>query len=229
MRDADQLIAGALRDIAAEAGLPGPVADAAWRAGRRRRLAALAASAASIAAAITLALVVVLPLTTAPGPATSGTGTETITGQVSGAAADAADPAISLTFRGPVNATASWTFPTANGTRQVTTFRTTAGNLTINATVTGPNGPARYVDVGAPCRYASTTRVVYTVDGATSTGKFAGASGSGRAAVTSSVEVPTQAGTPYCEDPSNYRTQPLKGTGKIAFTGAGPLTVRTSS
>ena len=32
MRDADQLIAGALRDIAAEAGLPGPVADAAWRA-----------------------------------------------------------------------------------------------------------------------------------------------------------------------------------------------------
>ena len=69
MRDADQLIAGALRDIAAEAGLPGPVADAAWRAGRRRRLAMLAASAASIAAAIALALTVVLPLTAAPGPA----------------------------------------------------------------------------------------------------------------------------------------------------------------
>ena len=71
MRDADQLIAGALRDIAAEAGLPGPVADAAWRAGRRRRLAVLAASAASIAAAIALALAVVLPLTAAPGPAAS--------------------------------------------------------------------------------------------------------------------------------------------------------------
>ena len=69
MREADQLIAGALRDIAAEAGLPGPVADAAWRAGRRRRLAMLAASAASIAAAIALALTVVLPLTAAPGPA----------------------------------------------------------------------------------------------------------------------------------------------------------------
>ena len=227
MRDADQLIAGALRDIAAEAGLPGPVADAAWRAGRRRRLAALAASAGSIAAAITLALVVVLPLTTAPGPATSGTGTETITGQVSGAAADAADPAISLTYRGPVNATARWTLPTANGTRQVITFRTTAGNLTINATLTGPNGGAQYI--GAPCRYRYTTQVVYTVDGAKSTGKFAGASGSGHAAVTSSVEVPKQAGTPYCEDPSNYRTQPLNGTGRIAFTGAGPLTVRTSS
>ena len=68
MRDADQLIAGALRDIAAEAGLPGPVADAAWRAGRRRRLAVLAASAASVAAAIVLALAVVLPLTAAPAP-----------------------------------------------------------------------------------------------------------------------------------------------------------------
>ena len=229
MRDADQLIAGALRDIAAEAGLPGPVADAAWRAGRRRRRAALAASAASIAAAITLALVVVLPLTTAPGPATSVSGTETIAGQVSGAAADASDPTIPLTFRGPVNATARWTIPNANGTHQVITFRTTAGNLTINATVTGPNGPARYVDVGAPRRYAVTVLVVYTVDGAKSTGKFAGASGSGRVAVTLSAEWPKQAGTPYCTEPSNYKVQPLKGTGKIAFTGAGPLTVRTSS
>jgi len=69
MREADQLIADALRDIAAEAGRPGPVAGAAWRAGRRRRLAMLAASAASIAGAIALALIVVLPLTAAPGPA----------------------------------------------------------------------------------------------------------------------------------------------------------------
>lgn len=69
MREADQLIAGALRDIAAEASLPRPVADAAWRAGRRRRLATLAASASSVAGAIALALTVVLPLVAAPGPA----------------------------------------------------------------------------------------------------------------------------------------------------------------
>jgi preprotein translocase subunit SecD len=69
VREADQLIAGALRDIAAEAGLPRPVADAAWRAGRRRRLATVAASAASVAGAIALALAVVLPLAAAPGPA----------------------------------------------------------------------------------------------------------------------------------------------------------------
>jgi hypothetical protein len=69
VRDADQLIAGALRDIAAEAGLPGPVADAAWRAGRRRL--AVLASAASVAGAIAVAvaLIVGLPLTAAPGPA----------------------------------------------------------------------------------------------------------------------------------------------------------------
>jgi hypothetical protein len=68
VREADQLIAGALRDIAAEAGLPRPVAEAAWRAGRRRHLATLAASAASVAGAIALALAVVLPLAAAPGP-----------------------------------------------------------------------------------------------------------------------------------------------------------------
>jgi hypothetical protein len=69
VRDADQLIAGALRDIAAEAGLPGTVADTAWRAGRRRRLAALAASAVSVAGTIAVALIAGLPLTAAPGPA----------------------------------------------------------------------------------------------------------------------------------------------------------------
>jgi hypothetical protein len=53
------------------AGLPGRVADAAWRAGRRRRLTAWAASAASIAAAIALALAVVLPLGAAPRPASA--------------------------------------------------------------------------------------------------------------------------------------------------------------
>lgn len=44
MKESDQLIADALRDIAADAGLPRPVAEAAWRAGRRRRLAALTAA-----------------------------------------------------------------------------------------------------------------------------------------------------------------------------------------
>jgi SecD-like export protein len=69
VKDADQLIAGALRDIAAEAGPPRPRADAAWRAGRRWRVAAPVASAAFIAGVIALTLTVVLPQAPAPGPA----------------------------------------------------------------------------------------------------------------------------------------------------------------
>jgi hypothetical protein len=73
VRKADRLIADALRDIAAEARPPRPMVDAAWRAGRRRRLAVLAASAASIAGAIVLALALLLPLSAAPGPVSGPT------------------------------------------------------------------------------------------------------------------------------------------------------------
>jgi hypothetical protein len=56
----EEMIAGALREIAAQAGAPRAMADAAWRAGRRRRLAALTVSAVAGAAAIVAA--VLLPL-----------------------------------------------------------------------------------------------------------------------------------------------------------------------
>src|SRR5215467_7022318 len=59
------MIADALREIAAEAGPPGPMADAAWRAGRRR-LAALTASA--VTAAAVLAAAVLVPLAAQGGP-----------------------------------------------------------------------------------------------------------------------------------------------------------------
>jgi hypothetical protein len=66
MSGPEQMIVDALQDIAAQAGTPGPMADAAWRAGRRRRLAALTASA--VAAAAVLVAAVLLPLA-AHGPA----------------------------------------------------------------------------------------------------------------------------------------------------------------
>jgi hypothetical protein len=56
----EEMIADALREIAAQAGAPRAMADAAWRAGRRRRLAVLTASAVAGAAAIVAA--VLLPL-----------------------------------------------------------------------------------------------------------------------------------------------------------------------
>ena len=61
MSGPQEMIADALREIAAQAGAPGPMADAAWRAGRRRRLVALTASAVAGAAAI-VAAVLLLPL-----------------------------------------------------------------------------------------------------------------------------------------------------------------------
>jgi len=63
----EQMIADALREIAGQAGMPRPMAEAAWRAGRRRRLAALAASAAAGAVAIVAAVLV--SLTAHGGPA----------------------------------------------------------------------------------------------------------------------------------------------------------------
>ena len=61
MSGPEEMIADALREIAAQARTPRPMADAAWRAGRRRRLAALTASAVAGAAAI-VAAVLLLPL-----------------------------------------------------------------------------------------------------------------------------------------------------------------------
>ena len=60
MSGPEEMIADALREIATQAGAPRPMADAAWRAGRRRRLAALTASAVAGAAVIVAA--VLLPL-----------------------------------------------------------------------------------------------------------------------------------------------------------------------
>jgi hypothetical protein len=65
----DSLIVDALNELAAEAATPRPMADVAWRAGRRRRRTGAGASAAG-AAAVTAAAVLV-PLIMAAGPASS--------------------------------------------------------------------------------------------------------------------------------------------------------------
>jgi hypothetical protein len=62
----EEMIADALREIAAQAEGPRPMADAAWRTGRRRRLAALTASLAGAAAIVAAVL---LPLAVHGGPA----------------------------------------------------------------------------------------------------------------------------------------------------------------
>jgi hypothetical protein len=63
MTGSDELIADVLREIADEAGAPEPMADLAWRAGRRRRAAGLAAAAVTGAAVIIVAVTVPLAAT----------------------------------------------------------------------------------------------------------------------------------------------------------------------
>jgi hypothetical protein len=87
----EQMIADALRDIAAQAGTPGPMADAAWRAGRRRRLAALTASA--VAAAAVLVAAVLLPLAAHGSPAR---------GQPPSTPASGPGPEVLISLRSPI-------------------------------------------------------------------------------------------------------------------------------
>jgi hypothetical protein len=75
-----QLIAEGLREIADQAGPPPRMADAAWRAGRRRqRLSVLGVSAAGVAGATAIA--VMIPLTLAGSPHAGGPGPGSAPGQ----------------------------------------------------------------------------------------------------------------------------------------------------
>jgi hypothetical protein len=67
----EQLITDALRDIAAEAPAPRPMADAAWQAGRRRRLSRVGAAASAGAGAIAAAIALPLVLAGSPGQSPS--------------------------------------------------------------------------------------------------------------------------------------------------------------
>jgi hypothetical protein len=65
MNGSDEIISGALREMAAQAAPPRLRVEAAWRAGRRRRLTAIATSVAGAAA-----IAVAVPLAVTGGPGT---------------------------------------------------------------------------------------------------------------------------------------------------------------
>lgn len=67
MNRSEQLIADTLRDIAAEAPAPRPMADTAWHAGRRRRWGGLAAAGTAGAGAIAAAIALPLAVAGSPG------------------------------------------------------------------------------------------------------------------------------------------------------------------
>lgn len=72
MNAPEPLIADALREIAAEAPIPRPMAGAAWQAGRRRRWRELAAAVTAGAAAIAVVIVVILAVVGSPARPSGG-------------------------------------------------------------------------------------------------------------------------------------------------------------
>jgi hypothetical protein len=141
---------------------------------------------------------------------------------IAGTAANGGNPAFSLTFRGPVNTTATTRLGASSPNKgQHRTFATAAGNLAV--VISGTVTAEPVLLSAAACRYSFTTIVSYTVDGQMSTGKFARAAGHGTVTVTEQADDPKLA-SGQCNESSN--AQPVAGTVTGMLTGGGPLTVK---
>lgn len=123
-----------------------------------------------------------------------------------------------LTYTGPVNTTG--TFSTGGpGPKpgQLRAFHTKAGTLMLKVKSVPVNKSSGNQKA---CTFTQKTVVDYTVDGAKSTGSFAGATGSGEVTVMFSGTGP-RLKNGKC-NPSNNAT-PIKAS--ASFTGTGPLTL----
>jgi hypothetical protein len=158
---------------------------------------------------------------TATASTASASGTETIYGKVTGPAALASNPVVHLTFTGPVATTATQALgasaPKKGGSF---TFHTAVGDLTIT-----------YGSFGAPsgtisartCLDVVTETVPIAVDGAKSTGKFAGAAGTGNVLVKGSGNLP-KLRNGKCQESPNAQLSPK--TAVATFTATIKLTVK---
>jgi len=153
--------------------------------------------------------------------AAPASGTETIYGKAKGRAVIAGNPVVHVTLTGPVAATGTAALGNTPRKGGLLTFRTSAGDLTVT-----------YGHVGAPfgrllsattCRAMVRLTIAITVDGTRSTGKFAGATGHGKAVGVVSGDLPKLSdGT--CDESSS--AQPSAKTAVATFTATVKLTVR---
>jgi hypothetical protein len=121
----------------------------------------------------------------APGP-----GTETISGTLTGSAAASDILVFHLRLTGPVSTTGTITLigseaPEAGDSY---TFNTAAGDLTVTLPSAGASTGG--LKSAKTCLYALTRAVRFTVDSADSTGKFAGATGTGATVIVFSGDDP---------------------------------------
>jgi len=166
----------------------------------------------------------------------SSSGTETITAAASGAAAanqlnsngNAPLKFPSFVFSGPVDT--SVTNASLGGGKAKTathTFVTPAGNMTITHTAksNGQAQPSVTGQTGNTCHFTQNGGTgVYKVDGSKSTGKFAGATGSGTYAITVVASADLSAGKTTCS--ANNTGNALATGASITFKASGPLTLK---
>jgi len=166
----------------------------------------------------------------------SSAGTETLTAVVSGAAAanqlnsnSNAPPSFpSMVFSGPVDTSIS-NFTLGNSKKKTGThtFVTPAGNFTITHTVKskGQDQPSVTGKTGSTCYFKQSFGTgSYTVDGSKSTGKFAGATGSGTYALTIVAAADLSPGKTTCT--ANNTGNVLPTGASITFKASGPLTLK---
>ena len=126
---------------------------------------------------------------------------------------------VNTTIRGPV------TLGGSTGKTVTHTFVTPAGNLTIRRTEKIRNNQlAPAGQSGSTCYFTASVTGVYTVVGSQSTGKFAGATGSGTYVTTVAVGADLQPVRTTCSV-SNAGNVIAKGT-SITYRASGPLTVK---
>jgi|HubBroStandDraft_6_1064221.scaffolds.fasta_scaffold612959_2 hypothetical protein len=147
--------------------------------------------------------------------------TETIKGTLTGAEAMASSPVFHLTLSGPVSATSTTALGGSPRKGAAHTFKTGSGDLTVTLDSSGTSGGG--LKSATTCKFAFTTTVPLTVDGARSTGKFAGATGTGRAVVVFSGNLP-KLSNGKCDESRN--AQPSAKTAAGAFTATIRMTVR---
>lgn len=152
--------------------------------------------------------------------------TETITGQVTGTDAVADTLVIPLKLTGVVKTTGTITIPQINATHITITFPTKAGNFVVAAVLLDPNAAPTVVNAAA-CRFKDTGHVTYTVDGAKSTGSFAGATGSGKATLVLEADAPKYtSGSHKGQCNTSNNAQPMAAGALVTFEGVGPLKLK---
>ena len=185
-------------------------------------LTAMIALTAGLAACSSLSSGTATPTAKASTGPTSGT--EAIYGKRTGPAVVSGNPALHLTLTGPVATTGTAALGSAPKKGESLTFKTAVGNLAVT-----------YGSVGAPtgrlmsaktCLVVVTQTIPFAVDGAKSTGKFAGATGTGKAVGVLSGNLP-KLSSGKCNE--SYNVRPVAKTAVATFTATAKLTVNTAT